>query len=225
MAFDVDRWEAGRNHVKEKLGPMLNTLSKMFEEKDSMKFNEKKVEEEKKVMNVHERKLEEDERNFEKSKKTSEIKYYEKTEEEKKQLTGKTAARFSEGKIRHDLIPPWIIDEIAKVYTYGTVKYNDDNWRKGLKWKKFVIGPLQRHLNKWLRGEKVDSESNCHHLAMVIWQCIALMLYEKYSIGEDDRNPYDLDMLSEEEQKKRIEKWVKLAIENKLEEYNGLDIK
>lgn len=160
---------------------------------------------------------------FESSESTTNIKEYKRNEEEENQLGKETAARFSEGKVRHDLIPPWVIEEIAKVYTYGTIKYDDDNWRKGLAWKKNVIGPLQRHLNKWLRGQKIDEESNCHHLAMVIWQCIALMIYEKYSIGQDDRNPYDLDLMNNAEQLRRIEKWLEFARQGKHKEYNGLN--
>lgn len=150
------------------------------------------------------------------------IKNYKRSEEEESQMGKRDAARFSEGKNRLDLIPPWFIDELAKVYTYGCIKYDDDNWRKGLHWKKNVIGPLKRHLNKWLRGEKIDEESNCHHLAMVVWQCIALMIYEKYSLGADDRNPYDLDMMEPEEQERRIKMWIDLATEGKIGEYNGL---
>ena len=155
----------------------------------------------------------------------SEIKDYKRSEEEEKQLGKRNAARFSEGKNRHDLIPEWFIDELAKVYTYGCIKYDDDNWRKGLEWKKNVIGPLKRHLNKWLRGEMIDDESNCHHLAMVVWQCIALMMYEKYKVGVDDRNPYDLDMMDNDEQMRRIKMWVDLAVEDKIKEYNGFDQK
>jgi len=151
-----------------------------------------------------------------------ELKEYKRSNEEEQQLGKTTAARFSKGKIRHDLIPPWVIDELAKVYTYGCIKYDDNNWRKGLNWSENVIGPLKRHLNKWLRGEKIDDESNCHHLAMVLWQCIALMIYEKYSIGVDDRHPYDLDMIDSEEQQRRIDLWKKFARENNLKGYNGL---
>lgn len=150
------------------------------------------------------------------------LKEYTKSEEEKEQMGKEVAARFSKGKNRHDLIPPWIIEELAKVYTYGAQKYEDDNWRKGLAWRENVIGPLRRHLNKWLRGEKLDDESNCHHLAMVIWQCAALMIYEKYSIGQDDRSPYDLDMIGDDEQKRRIKLWKKLVKENNTKKYNGL---
>jgi len=33
------------------------------------------------------------------------------------------------------------------------------------------------------------------------------MMYEKYNIGIDDRNPYHLDMMKKEKQRKLIEKW------------------
>jgi hypothetical protein len=147
------------------------------------------------------------------------LKGYQRTKEESSQLGKEKAARFSKGKVRHDLIPSWVMEEVAKVYTYGTIKYDDNNWWKGLDWSENVIGPLKRHLNKWLRGEKLDNESNCHHLAMVIWQCIALMCYEKYKIGVDDRIPYDLDLMDEEELWERIKKW-----KENPEKYNGLDV-
>ena len=153
----------------------------------------------------------------------SEMKIYRRSEEEEAQMGQTTAARFSEGKIRHDLIPPFVLEELAKVYTYGCIKYDPDNWRKGLKWRQDVIGPMLRHLWKWIRGEKIDKESNCHHLAMVLWQGCALLIYEKYSVGVDDRHPYDLDLLNTEEQNRRIDIWKKLTKENKTENYNGLD--
>ena len=152
------------------------------------------------------------------------VKEYQRNEEEEAQMGKEIAARFSKGKVRHDLIPPMPLEELAKVYTYGCNKYDDDNWRKGLAWKQNVIGPLKRHLQKWLRGEVLDDESNCHHLAMVVWQCFALMEYERCKLGKDDRNPYDLDLMNEDERNKRITKWRELAIADKLKDYNGMDI-
>ena len=151
------------------------------------------------------------------------MKNYERNEEEEAQMGQSTAARFSEGKVRHDLIPPWPLEELARVYTYGTIKYDDDNWRKGLKWKKNVIGPLLRHLWKWIRGEKIDAESDCYHLSMVIWQCFCLMEYERNNIGIDDRNPYDLTLIEPEVRERRIDKWKKLAAAGNEKDYNGLD--
>jgi len=152
------------------------------------------------------------------------INNYKRTVTEESQLGKETAARFGEGKIRHDLIPPWCLDELAKVYTYGIIKYDEENWRKGLKWKKQVIGPLLRHLWSWIRGEKIDKESNCHHLAMVVWQCFTLMEYSKWSIGQDERNPYSLDLMDEDERNRRISMWKESVLENKLDEYDGLII-
>jgi len=151
-----------------------------------------------------------------------ELKDYIRSQDEERQMGQKTAGRFSAGKIRHDLIPEYPIDELAKVYTYGCKKYDADNWRKGLAWKENVISPLKRHLQKWLQGEMLDDESNCHHLAMVMWQCCALMEYERCKLGQDDRNPYDLIRMDGPERNRRIDLWKKLALENKLKEYNGL---
>jgi len=147
---------------------------------------------------------------------------YKRSKEEEDQMGKETGARFSEGKIRHDLIPPWSLNELARVYTYGCKKYSPDNWRKGLKWRQDVIGPLLRHLWKWIRGEKIDEESGMYHLAMVLWNVITLMEYEKNSIGQDDRNPYTLDLMDEDERFRKIEIWKQLASKGRDEEYNGL---
>jgi len=151
------------------------------------------------------------------------IKKYNRSENEESQLGQPEAARFDEGKNRIDLVAPWPLDQIAQVYTYGTQKYDDDNWWKGMPWKK-VIGPLLRHVFKWLRGEKWDDESGLHHLAHAAWQCFCLMEYERNKIGKDDRVPYTLDLMKKEKRENRIVVWKKLANQNKLKDYNGLAV-
>jgi hypothetical protein len=151
------------------------------------------------------------------------MKNYERSIEEEKQMGKSTAGRFNEGKIRYDLIAPLPLDELARVYTYGTVKYDDDNWWKGLKWKKEVFGCITRHIWKWMRGEKYDDESGLHHLAHAAWNCFTLMEYERCGIGIDDRCPYALDLIDEEERERKIKEWRKLADEGRDKEYNGLD--
>ena len=151
------------------------------------------------------------------------MKDYTRNEEEEKQMGQETAGRFSEGKTRHDLVAPWALNEIARVYTYGTIKYDDDNWWKGLRWKKDVFGCILRHIWAWFRGEKNDDESGLHHLAHAAWNCMALMEYERNGIGIDDRVPYTLDLMDSKERERRIELWRKLASEGKDQEYNGLN--
>lgn len=150
------------------------------------------------------------------------IKKYEKSKEEKKQLGQKDAGRFDEGKVRHDLVPAWAIEKLAEVYTYGAQKYDDNNWWKGMKWSK-VMGPLERHYNKWKRGRIQDDESNCYHLAMVAWNAIALMCYQKNKLGTDDRCPYMFDLMDEAEKEMKIELWLKSMTNGKADDYNGLD--
>jgi hypothetical protein len=156
------------------------------------------------------------------AKRDCEMNNYQRSNEDEKQMGQTTAARFDSGKIRHDLIPPYPLDELAKVYTYGARKYDPDNYFKGMAWRK-VIGPLLRHLWKWIRGEKYDDESGLHHLSHVAWNVFTLMIYEKNNVGIDDRHPYMLDLLDEKESQKRVSKWKWLVKNNKAEEYNGLD--
>lgn len=151
------------------------------------------------------------------------IKKYEKSKEEKKQLGQKDAGRFDEGKVRHDLIPAWALEKIAEVYTYGAQKYDDNNWLKGMKWSK-VQGPLERHYNKWKRGRIQDEESNCYHLAMVAWNAIALMVYQKNKLGTDDRCPITLDMMDDDDRQEMIEMWLHCVQNGKGNKYNGLDM-
>lgn len=151
------------------------------------------------------------------------MKDYKRNEEEEKQMGQETAGRFSEGKTRHDLVAPWALNEIARVYTYGTIKYDDDNWWKGLRWKKDVFGCILRHIWAWFRGEINDDESGLHHLAHAAWNCMALIEYERNGIGVDDRVPYSLDLMEVGERERRIELWRKLASDGKDQEYNGLN--
>ncbi|MHA1815977.1 MAG: dATP/dGTP diphosphohydrolase domain-containing protein [Candidatus Heimdallarchaeaceae archaeon] len=150
------------------------------------------------------------------------MKLYVRSAEEEAQMGQDTAGRFSTGKIRFDLCAPWSMDQIAQVYTYGTIKYDDDNWWKGLKWKKDVLGCIFRHVWKWVRGEVLDDESGLHHLAHAAWNCIALMEYERCGIGIDDRVPYTLDLMDETERNRRIKLWKKYAKVDQMGKYNGI---
>ena len=94
--------------------------------------------------------------------------------------------RYDRGKLRFDLIPEDVMEKLAEVYTHGASKYNDENWRKGMSWKR-MIGPIKRHFNKACRGQDIDIDSGCIHLAQVIWGCMSLIHYQLQGIGKDDR--------------------------------------
>lgn len=102
---------------------------------------------------------------------------------------GNDGVKYDEGKLRYDLIPPIPLQELARVFTIGAVKYGDENWRKGMKWKR-IFGAIMRHAWAWMRGERLDHESGIHHLAHAAWGCLVLIEYEICSTGEDDRYKY-----------------------------------
>jgi hypothetical protein len=93
--------------------------------------------------------------------------------------------RFDTGKNRLDLIPPEWEWALGQVMTKGAEKYAPRNWEKGMDWSK-VVGPMRRHIVKFLAGERYDAEIGCHHLAMVAWNALALMSYDIRGIGIND---------------------------------------
>ena len=93
--------------------------------------------------------------------------------------------RFDEGKSRVDLLPPDALLELGKVYEVGTRKYAERNWEKGMAWSK-MVGPLMRHLFRWMAGEAIDPEDGQRHTAKIAWNAIALLTYELRGIGENN---------------------------------------
>lgn len=104
----------------------------------------------------------------------------------------KEAMRFTEGKLRFDLLPIEALIELTRVYSMGAIKYEDNNWRKGMKWSQ-VYRPIFSHLFKWLSGQTIDKETGCHHLAMVAWNALTLLTYDLHKLGTDDRVKFSID--------------------------------
>lgn len=96
------------------------------------------------------------------------------------------ALRYDAGKARFDLIPADALEELAAVYAFGATKYAEDNWVKGMGWRR-CIGSALRHIFKWSMGERDDPESGRHHLAHAAWNLFTLIAYEKRGLGTDDR--------------------------------------
>lgn len=94
--------------------------------------------------------------------------------------------RKDEGKPRVDLIPPDALLELGAVYAYGSKKYFERNWERGMPWSK-MVGPLFRHLLRFMAGEERDAESGYLHIAHVAWNALGLLAYTLRGIGEDDR--------------------------------------
>lgn len=89
-------------------------------------------------------------------------------------------------KVRHELVPSFALEQVAKVFTFGAKKYADENYLKGTNWRRY-IGAALRHLHAFARDEDADPETGCSHLAHLA--CCALMLMElqRVATGTDDR--------------------------------------
>ena len=105
--------------------------------------------------------------------------------------------RYNKGKIRYELISGIALEEIAKVYTNGAEKYTDrdvdgniiydgaNNWRKGLYWMD-CIASAKRHIEKFVNGVDVDSETNTLHLANACWNLMTIIdFYRTFPQGDD----------------------------------------
>ena len=98
--------------------------------------------------------------------------------------------RYNEGKIRYDLLEPYAIEQLAKVFTFGSEKYADHNWKKGMKWSN-IFSSLKRHLAAIEKGEDFDKESTLLHASHLAWNAMALLSYYKiYPQGDDRQHSY-----------------------------------
>jgi hypothetical protein len=94
--------------------------------------------------------------------------------------------KYDEHKPRWDLLPFDALNEIAKVMTYGAIKYEPRNWEHGMSWNR-VFASMQRHLSAWFHGNNIDDESKMSHLAHAACCMLYLLAFEVRREGIDDR--------------------------------------
>ena len=98
--------------------------------------------------------------------------------------------RFNDGKLRYDLLEPYAVEQLAKIFTMGAKKYAPNNWLKGMPWMD-VIASLERHLAEFKKGVDFDEESKLLHMAHVAWNAMAIVSYYKHRPEFDNRRlPY-----------------------------------
>lgn len=92
---------------------------------------------------------------------------------------------FKDDKLRWDLLPLKEIEDIVKVYTEGAKKYSDNSWQLLDNGYDRYKAALFRHLVLFEKGEEIDSETGCRHLAQVAWNAIAMLYHSKHKTPED----------------------------------------
>ena len=88
-----------------------------------------------------------------------------------------TGLKYDDLKPQFRLIPPYALEEIADVMTYGARKYAPDNWRNIEDIPSRYLDATLRHINTYQKGFILDDESNRHHLAHAV--CCLMYILEK----------------------------------------------
>ena len=94
--------------------------------------------------------------------------------------------KYDEDKVRYDLIPPYPLEELAKLYTFGAKKYSPRNWEKGLAWSR-CFSALMRHAWAFWSGETYDKETGLHHMTAVAFCAFSLVQFNHAHKEFDDR--------------------------------------
>lgn len=108
------------------------------------------------------------------------------TTPDKKPIT-KKALRFNEGKLRWGLVDFDSLEPLVKVLEFGSQKYDDHNWKKGLPITG-VCESLLRHVYAFMKGEDNDPESGLSHIGHIQCNAMFLAYYMRYlKESTDDR--------------------------------------
>lgn len=89
-----------------------------------------------------------------------------------------------------------LMQDVAPLYHFGAKKYAAHNWRKGYDWS-LSFGAMQRHAAMFWHGEDMDEETECAHLASVIFHASALLYFMRHHRELDDRPPASMGAIIE----------------------------
>lgn len=64
--------------------------------------------------------------------------------------------KFDGGKLRYDLVPVLAYEEVTKVLTAGSLKYDDNNWQKVPKGRQRYLAAALRHIQDYRKGNVID---------------------------------------------------------------------
>ena len=93
-----------------------------------------------------------------------------------------TGSKSDLEKIAVDLLPPFSLLGIARVFGFGARKYARFNYRGGIEYLR-LYGAALRHLFSWYMREDNDPETGESHLLHAM--CSIIMLHEMTKIRPD----------------------------------------
>lgn len=108
-----------------------------------------------------------------------------------------SGARYNDNKPDLALIPLCTLEDEARVWMHGRVKYAPWNYAKGMAWS-IPLACALRHLAAFQQGEDADPESGLPHLAHAMANLRMLTLYSRTYREGDDRPKQWLGSFDEE---------------------------
>ena len=94
--------------------------------------------------------------------------------------------KHDKGKLRYELLPVDVIDDIVSVQTYGAEKYGANNWQHVSNGKQRYIAAALRHISMFQQGRRTD-ESGLHHLSHAICSLVYALWIDKQYIKRHKR--------------------------------------
>lgn len=82
-----------------------------------------------------------------------------------------------------ELLPLEDIENIVEVYTAGARKYGPDRWQNLENGYQRYKAAMLRHLVEYEKGNRIDPDTGCMHLAQVAWNAIAMLHFDKAGRG------------------------------------------
>ena len=86
--------------------------------------------------------------------------------------------KFDGNKPRYSLLPKGVVNSVVEVLEFGAKKYSADNWQEVDNAKERYYNAAMRHIDSWWNGEKLDPETNVHHLAHAATNLFFLMWFD-----------------------------------------------
>lgn len=83
-----------------------------------------------------------------------------------------------DNKLPWHLFPFVTVEEIVRVYQAGAKKYGPNRWQNLDDGYQRYKAAMIRHLCEYEKGNRVDKETGCLHLAQVAWNAIAMLFFD-----------------------------------------------
>ena len=87
--------------------------------------------------------------------------------------------KYDKDKLRWDLLPIEIVEDVVRVLTKGAKKYSADNWKYVPNPKDRYYAAAMRHLCAYRKGFKRDKQSGQSHLTHAICCLIFLLWFDR----------------------------------------------